>query len=173
MEEAEKHLAKEFLCSGINLFLSGEYEQAEERLKESLELDSEAGLAYCYLGIIALETGRTAEALVWCKQGLEAEPGDSYLRYCYGVALDKADRLEEAIGHYQVYAELHPSSFRILTNSLNRKGNLQLRRLPSLTSLLRLFFLTDNCQLHRAKIVMIMESRGYCWDSIIWSIATC
>ena len=50
MEEAEKHLAKELLCSGINLFLSGEYEQAEERLKEALELDSEAGLAYCYLG---------------------------------------------------------------------------------------------------------------------------
>ena len=36
MEEAEKHLAKELLCSGINLFLSGEYEQAEERLKEAL-----------------------------------------------------------------------------------------------------------------------------------------
>lgn len=108
MEDAAKHLAKEFLCSGINFFLSGEYEQAERRLQEALELDPSAALAYCYLGIIALETGRVSEALVWCAKGLESEPGDSYLRYCYGVALDRDHRYEEAVEHYRAYVLLHP-----------------------------------------------------------------
>ncbi|ANH78497.1 tetratricopeptide repeat protein [Candidatus Chlamydia sanziniae] len=108
MEEAAKHLAKEFLCSGINLFLSGKYEHAEKRLKETLELDPTAALAYCYLGIIALETGRLSEALNWCTKGLESEPGDSYLRYCYGVALDRGNYSKEAIEQYRAYVVLHP-----------------------------------------------------------------
>lgn len=108
MEEAAKHLAKEFLCSGINSFLNGEYEHAAQALKEALELDPSAALAYCYLGIIALELGNIEEALIWCAKGLESEPGDSYLRYCYGVALDRDQRYEEAIEHYKAYASLHP-----------------------------------------------------------------
>lgn len=108
MDEAAKHLAKEFLCAGINFFLSGEYDSAEQKLKEALELDSEASLAYCYLGIIALESGRAQEALIWCREGLDLEPKDSYLRYCYGVALDRNQHYEEAVEQYRAYAEFHP-----------------------------------------------------------------
>lgn len=109
MEEMSRfHIAKEHLCVGITLFLNGQYVEAQNNLKSALQQDSSLILAYCYLGIIALETGSFKDALEWCERGLEIDDSDTYLHYCYGVALEKNDFLDKAIEEYLFYINHHP-----------------------------------------------------------------
>lgn len=93
---------------GITSFLNGQYIEAQKNLKDALKQDSSLILAYCYLGIISLEIGCLEEALDWCERGLKIDSNDTYLHYCYGVALEKNNFLEKAVEEYLFYINHHP-----------------------------------------------------------------
>lgn len=104
----DANLAKEYFCSGVGKFLDGKYEEAQGEFQEAIRFDPTLPLAYCYLGIIALELGNVDRGLLWCEQGLEIDPENGYLHYCLGAAFERKGKSNEAIEQYLFYLKDHP-----------------------------------------------------------------
>ncbi len=62
---------------GALLYLARRYEQARDRLQETLQLDPDFWIAQLYLGKVSLEQGKHAEALAAFDKAIELSRGNS------------------------------------------------------------------------------------------------
>ncbi|MBF5050716.1 Uncharacterized protein CLAVI_000334 [Candidatus Clavichlamydia salmonicola] len=93
---------------GVSAFLTGDYDEAASSFEAMLAYGKRNPLAYCYLGIIALEKGNFTEGKEKCLEGLEEDPENIYLYYCLGAAFEQEEQWKEAAHYYQMYCKQAP-----------------------------------------------------------------
>jgi tetratricopeptide (TPR) repeat protein len=76
----ESKTAEEFLETGIQFCLQGEYDSAIENLTEAITLDSNIAAAYANRGLVYGHKGTYDKALADCNQAIKLDPNlaDSY-----------------------------------------------------------------------------------------------
>ena len=78
--------------------------------KKALALDPESGDAHATLGLIALDKGRSAEAIQQLRQAIALDPAYGPAREWYGVALLKEGRVADGYAQLKTAADLDPLS---------------------------------------------------------------
>jgi tetratricopeptide (TPR) repeat protein len=88
--------------------------EAEEVLRQALGEVDEAPAIHHALGLLLVRTGRMEEALVELRFAADAAPDQARFGYVYGVALNGADRADEAVAVFEEGLRTHPRDRELL-----------------------------------------------------------
>jgi Flp pilus assembly protein TadD len=98
------------------LHQAGELGRAKAIYRAILDREPNDAMALHYLGVIAHQTGRPAEALAWMKQSIAAAPQVADFHCNFGVLLRDCHRLDEAAAALCTAIQLRPKYPEALTN---------------------------------------------------------
>ena len=91
------------------LYLSGEWERAEQEFELAIELSPGYATAHHWYGLFLFSTGRAAEGVIHTGRAMELDPVSPVISRSVGQALNAADRREAATEQYRKTIELAPN----------------------------------------------------------------
>jgi predicted TPR repeat methyltransferase len=90
--------------AGVVLALQGDFAAAAAAMERALKLDPNYPEANCGAGAILLRVGQASDAIPFYEKALAIDPGYLEARADLALAYEKADRLKDAAGQYEVLA---------------------------------------------------------------------
>ena len=100
--------AEDLIRRAVADFTAERFQAAEERLQEILAIESNHWKALLLLGVIALRTGKTADALEYTRRSISVRPDCAESHLNLGDVLKEQNRLNEAIEAYSMAVRLKP-----------------------------------------------------------------
>lgn len=93
---------------GTAYYQAGKLAEAERMFLEGMRYPGMLGDAYGNLGAIALRRGHQREAVWFLSRAAQRRPGKAGVRYNHALALDRAERRDEALGELGAAAAADP-----------------------------------------------------------------
>jgi protein O-GlcNAc transferase len=117
---SQKKVVETWYKEAGELFLFGNYDQAEQKYKQVLNSDIERAEGWYNLGKLYYQTERYQDALESWFRALELEPSKGSWHYDLGLVLEKLNATPQAIQAYQDAIALDPQ----LLSAYHRLGNI-------------------------------------------------
>jgi len=111
-------------ADALSLYREGRYEEAERRIRSSLESGGNRGEDFALLARTLANRGRLAEALEWCGKAIDADRCNPRFYFLSATVLQETGRIEESESFLGKALYLDPA-FALAHFAL---GNLALRR---------------------------------------------
>jgi tetratricopeptide (TPR) repeat protein len=95
---------------GIALSALHHYPEAEQRLRQAVQMEPDAALAHFYLGLTLLRTGRAPEAEQYLRTAISLNSSIDNFHWALGLARQLQGDAAGAQHEYQVELQLHPNN---------------------------------------------------------------
>ncbi len=103
---AQNAVAQTRFLEGWGFHQKGEFARAEEKYRQTLDLQPRHFDALHLRGILAVQKAAFAEAVAWIEKAIAVAPANATARFNLGVALEKQGQLQAAADSFGAAAEL-------------------------------------------------------------------
>lgn len=93
---------------GVALESQGKFDEAQDKLAKSLELDPHRKYAHFHLAKVHAKLGRTAKAIAHYRESLRIDPRDAQTHVSLGVLLEETGDRQQAREHFAEAARIDP-----------------------------------------------------------------
>jgi len=105
--ELDRELGPAYNSLGGLKFTEGNYAEAEQMFKKSIELNPNYATTYLWYGLLLVDLGRIEEAIIQYRHGIERDPLSSQLLESLGTAMEYQGRFDVALKQYQKSTEVN------------------------------------------------------------------
>jgi tetratricopeptide (TPR) repeat protein len=116
--------AQRLTLAGVNALENGQRDYASEKLLSAIRADSGYGPAHNNLGLLQFDDGKLYQAVLSFERAMELMPADPVVYYNLGLALEKADRKNQALELYWQAVEIDPTEPHFLGNLVRLRRRL-------------------------------------------------